>query len=418
MTSSVRDNKGQQSEIEPLTSHTIEDLKIKKHNTVIMVLSICMITYNHENYILQAIESVLKQRTTFRFELVIGEDCSTDKTRTICEAYQARFPEVIKLLPTDKNLGLLPNFIRTFKHCTGKYTAILSGDDFWIDEDKLQKQIEFLVENTEYAVCFSNYRIKDEFNGKEVNKINDSTINIADLILKNTFCAATNVFISKFFRPIPSWFMTMPFEDWPLYLYILHKSQKKAYCLQDITTVYRIHPGGLHGSLISSSSKIKKAIEWEIDFYKKIRLYLFKDKYRSLIEKSIEDREKAITDLSDERKTPSAVLSEITEYFPMNGSFILVDDWKLEVTGQVNGRKVVPFTEQNGVYWGKPANDEAAILEIERQREKGVNALIFTWGAFWWLNHYSEMYRYLQSNYKCILHNERLIGFDLQQTLT
>mgnify|MGYP003814853055 FL=1 len=76
-----------------------------------LVVSVHMITYNHEAYIAQAIEGVLMQKTNFRFELVIGEDCSTDSTRRICERHADRYPDIINLLPSEKNLGMMPNAI-------------------------------------------------------------------------------------------------------------------------------------------------------------------------------------------------------------------------------------------------------------------------------------------------------------------
>jgi len=113
------------------------------------LVSIICITYNHEPYIAEAIEGVLMQKCSFPIELVIGEDCSTDNTRKICEEY-ANKSELIKLLPTETNLGMMPNFIRTLQSCTGKYIAMCEGDDYWTDPLKLQKQVDFLEANAEY----------------------------------------------------------------------------------------------------------------------------------------------------------------------------------------------------------------------------------------------------------------------------
>tara|TARA_B110001469_G_scaffold117373_1_gene123295 strand:- start:13369 stop:14334 length:966 start_codon:yes stop_codon:yes gene_type:complete len=120
-----------------------------------VLLSVCMITYNHERYIRQALDSVLAQQTDFNFEICIGEDDSSDTTRKICLEYADRYPEEIRLIlrrredvmyidgkPTGRR-----NTIETNGACRGKYIALLEGDDFWIDPYKLQKQFDYLEEH-------------------------------------------------------------------------------------------------------------------------------------------------------------------------------------------------------------------------------------------------------------------------------
>jgi len=114
-----------------------------------------MITYNHEAYIVQAMEGVLMQKCNFSIELIIGEDCSTDKTRQICNDYALKHSE-INLLATETNLGMMPNFIRTLRACTGKYIAICEGDDYWTDPLKLQKQVDFLEKHGDYGLVWTD----------------------------------------------------------------------------------------------------------------------------------------------------------------------------------------------------------------------------------------------------------------------
>ncbi|OQX73022.1 MAG: hypothetical protein B6D61_13025 [Bacteroidetes bacterium 4484_249] len=128
------------------------------------LVSVCMITYNHEPFIARTIESVLSQKTDFPFEVVIGEDFSTDGTRKICKKYQERYPQIIKLLNSDKNLGVNQNLIRTLKSCKGKYIATLEGDDYWTDPLKLQKQVDLLETHSKYNLCFTNCSVVDENN--------------------------------------------------------------------------------------------------------------------------------------------------------------------------------------------------------------------------------------------------------------
>jgi glycosyltransferase involved in cell wall biosynthesis len=112
-------------------------------NSDLVLVSILCITYNHEKFIRDALDGFLQQKTDFAFEIVIGEDCSKDLTRKICESYANRFP-IIKLLPSKKNIGMIPNFIRTMQACKGDYIALCEGDDYWTDPYKLQKQIDIL----------------------------------------------------------------------------------------------------------------------------------------------------------------------------------------------------------------------------------------------------------------------------------
>lgn len=127
-------------------------------------VSICMITYNHEKFIAQAIDSILMQQTDFDFELLIGEDCSADRTREIVVDYHKRYPDKIKLLLNENNLGMIQNFIQTFKACMGKYIALLESDDYWTDPLKLQKQVDVLERHPECIAChhWHKYAIKDE----------------------------------------------------------------------------------------------------------------------------------------------------------------------------------------------------------------------------------------------------------------
>ena len=106
-------------------------------------VSICMITFNHEKFIGQAIEGVMMQITDFEYKLIIGEDCSTDKTRQICIDFKEKYPEKIILRLPEKNIGVIPNFIENLDICSKdyKYTAMCEGDDYWIDPLKLQKQM-------------------------------------------------------------------------------------------------------------------------------------------------------------------------------------------------------------------------------------------------------------------------------------
>ncbi len=118
------------------------------------LLSVLFITYNHERFLRQALDSVLMQETDFDYEIVVGEDCSTDSTREILKEYRERFPDIIRLLFREKNLGRPTlNVYLTAIQCRGKYIATLEGDDFWTDKHKLQKAVDHLERDPECSGC-------------------------------------------------------------------------------------------------------------------------------------------------------------------------------------------------------------------------------------------------------------------------
>lgn len=134
-------------------------------NKIPPLVSIICITYNHEKLISQAIHGFLIQKTSFPFEIIIGEDHSTDGTFEIVENFVKKYPGIIILTTSDHNVGIIANERRTILRATGKYIAFCEGDDYWTDPLKLQKQIDFLEKNDDYSVCFhrwKNYDIETE----------------------------------------------------------------------------------------------------------------------------------------------------------------------------------------------------------------------------------------------------------------
>lgn len=120
------------------------------------VVSVHMITYNHEVYIAEAIEGVLKQKVNFGIELVIGEDCSNDGTLQVVLEYQERYPDIIKVITSKKNVGSTKNFIRTIRNCKGKYIAFCEGDDYWHNPEKLQRQVEYMEGHSQCGMIFAD----------------------------------------------------------------------------------------------------------------------------------------------------------------------------------------------------------------------------------------------------------------------
>lgn len=125
------------------------------------VISVAMPVYNHEKYLEQALQSIFVQKIDIPYEVVIGEDCSTDHSRKIIERWMIKYPGVIRLLSREHNLGMHENFNELVFACRGKYIAWLEGDDFWQDDHKLCKQYSFLESNTDYMGVACNVTVVD-----------------------------------------------------------------------------------------------------------------------------------------------------------------------------------------------------------------------------------------------------------------
>jgi glycosyltransferase involved in cell wall biosynthesis len=141
----------------------LESSKLTKNPLV----SVWLLTYNHRNYIDFAVKSALNQKTDFNYEIILGDDFSDDGTREIVKMFYCRYPDKIRLILSTKNLwkdyGPLLS-LELYKECRGKYIATLEGDDFWSDNLKLQKQVDFLERNPKYSLCSTDYNIlKNKF---------------------------------------------------------------------------------------------------------------------------------------------------------------------------------------------------------------------------------------------------------------
>lgn len=116
-----------------------------------MILSVGILTYNQEKYIRQCLDSVLMQVVKFDYEIVVGDDASTDGTQNILREYASCYPEKFVLLLGDKNEGISMNYKKVLSSCRGKYVALCEGDDYWTVDDKLQKQVDFLESHQEFG---------------------------------------------------------------------------------------------------------------------------------------------------------------------------------------------------------------------------------------------------------------------------
>lgn len=206
-------------------------------------VSICIITYNHASFIAQTIESVLCQNVNFDFEIVIGDDDSTDDTRSILERYRRNHPNIIKIMPKSKNVGATRNFAKTLLSCSGKYVALLDGDDYWTCTNKLQKQFDFLEAHQDYSSCFHATQLVDRGGVNQtilpIEKYKKCSYDREDLIKYFAFMATSSVmFRNKYEDPLPSIFFTSEMmSDWTIHM--LNAETGKIGYIDHLMAVYR-----------------------------------------------------------------------------------------------------------------------------------------------------------------------------------
>lgn len=257
---------------------------IKRPNSP--VVSVMMTTYNHEPFIAQAVESILAQRVKFTYEIVIGEDCSTDSTGEILATYTRKHPRAIRLLARETNWGRRRNYLDTFHSCKGKYIAILEGDDFWTSPYKLERQVDFLETHSDHTICFHPAVKYFEQEDREVHFFppdEKTSYTLNDLLKRNFIATCTVMFRNHLFADFPDWFHHVPAGDWPLH--ILNAQHGDIGFIPEIMAVHRIHAGGAW-----SPKKNSVRLNSQIEILKAIRDHLGPD-YREAVETSMAHRE-------------------------------------------------------------------------------------------------------------------------------
>jgi glycosyltransferase involved in cell wall biosynthesis len=215
-----------------------------------MKLSVILITYNHERFIARTIESVLAQRVNFEYEIVIGEDCSTDGTRAVIMDFYRRYPGRIVPLLRDRNLGAMRNAETTLAACRGQYLAFIEGDDYWTCDNKLQRQVDFLDAHHDCAICCHRVEILDEMGIGRAGVFPShaaGSYTIEDLLRENFVFTCATVVRGDLSNPLPGCFLEMKVGDWPRAALVARHG--KIELLDEVMAVYRVHSGGVYSSL-------------------------------------------------------------------------------------------------------------------------------------------------------------------------
>lgn len=209
-----------------------------KNSEFLVDIPIC--TYNQEKFIAQTIQGILNQRTNFKYRLFIGEDCSSDGTKDVIKKYLALHPDIIFAFFHERNLGAHENSKILFKACNSKYIALCDGDDYWVNNDKLQKQVEFLETNPDYVACSTN-AFEDDGSGLRAMVNKKNILTFEDFAYGNPIY--TSSVLCKNIITLPSWFAECKMGDWIIWL--LLSQNGPVYNFEEPMTVYRMHNNGI-----------------------------------------------------------------------------------------------------------------------------------------------------------------------------
>jgi Glycosyl transferase family 2 len=245
-------------------------------------VSVVLRTYEHAAFLTQAIESVLIQDLEAPFELVIGEDCSTDGTREIVERYAARHPETIRPVLPERNVGHGEIFKRALAATRGSFIAYLDGDDYWSSASKLRRQLDFLQANPDCTSCFHDVSLVYGDAGTPSGAINpalsEERFELEDILLECFVPAPAVMFRRSVAERLPAWAFDVPWIDW--LIHICAASLGSIGYLPLTMAAYRVHPGGMFSAL----DRITQ-IEADFPFYERLASEL--PEHRSLLERCV-----------------------------------------------------------------------------------------------------------------------------------
>lgn len=216
------------------------------------LVSIYCVTYNHKDYIKTCLDGFVKQKTNFKFKVVIYDDCSTDGTREIVKEYADKYPNIIKPILPEHNIaqkyGFYPINKMVYEYLDTEYVAICDGDDYWCDENKLQKQVDFMDANPDYTLCYHPAKMIYENKNRKPSIIGRSKRKnpqpYYELLKGNNIPSGSVLYRFKYIKED---FISRPDDIYPgdWYNHIVVGNQGKIGYLPDVMYVYRWHSQGI-----------------------------------------------------------------------------------------------------------------------------------------------------------------------------
>ena len=258
-------------------------------------VSVIVATYNQEKYIEKALRSIAAQKTDFEFEVLVGDDASKDGTGKIVEEFGKKYPSIIIPIVRKKNLGAFKNNYDLIKRAKGEYLAFLEGDDYWIDDQKLQKlqkQVDFMEAHPDFSECFTNsYVLNTETGKKKIAKTQIWDEADTEGLLKHRDNdnvqmspghTSTFLYRNQYLQDYPEWMYGDVMTDFPLYM--LMSRYGKAKFINEITSVYRHRPDGVSSLNFTFEKNARK----RIGVYRNVNRD-FNYKYKKIINPIIAD---------------------------------------------------------------------------------------------------------------------------------
>lgn len=229
-----------------------------------LMFSVAVITYNQEKYIEQTLDSIINQKHDYSYEIVVGDDCSSDGTREIVRQYAEKYPDIVKPVFNEKNLGIIKNYFNVISHCSGKYIMECAGDDFWLP-GKVELQIPFMEKNPDVGMCYG--KVQSYKNGKKNSELKGIKIKTFEQLLMGNVIPATTVcfknkLIRKYIEDIKPESKNWLMEDYPLWLY-MSKERKIKFLSQKLACYRVIENSASHNINIEKQLAFEKSY-WEI----------------------------------------------------------------------------------------------------------------------------------------------------------
>ncbi|MCH5185481.1 MAG: glycosyltransferase [Oscillospiraceae bacterium] len=256
-------------------------------------VSICCATYNHEKYIRDSLEGFVSQKTDFKYEVIVHDDASTDKTADIIREYEQKYPDIIKPVYQKENqyskkIRILPTYV--YPKCRGEYVALCEGDDYWIDNEKLRKQVDFLDSNPDFSACAHNTLLFNQITSekKEMYSPHDKTLGLEDVAEKTAYHTSSLMFRKKYLSNRPKFLdMVNMVGDYPLGIYLSLKGKIMRY--GKVMSVYRINVEGSWTLRTSNSIACMKMHEETAAMLEEVNRYS-EYKYNQLIKDIIKTK--------------------------------------------------------------------------------------------------------------------------------
>lgn len=295
------------------------------------LLSVVCITYNQHDYIRQALEGFIMQRTDFKFEVLINDDASTDGTTEIIREYEAKYPELFRCVYHEKNQWGKHDPWRDFLFplVRSRYVALCEGDDYWTDPLKLQKQVDFLESHPDFAICFhpvtvhwENGELPDSIFPTEKNRFFKDVLSLQDLLNRNFIQTNSVVYRWRFHQdPLSLIPENIIPGDW--FMHLIHAQTGKIGMLHDVMAVYRKNSGGIWTGHMQTPEWFLRCALPNIRFYLAVQNSFDYDCRVPL------DRLSILLYISAMQKHKDVIIDELNELYPPDLSMLQYTSLKI-----------------------------------------------------------------------------------------